>query len=596
VATTTVETKVSTRNGAAAIAESLDKCSIEMVFGYSGGGNGTLINAIARQGLRNMNGRSEIASGWMSYGYNRIKKRAASVCAFHCVGMLHATPVIYAAKVDSTPLVVMDTNLDSALDLREGLQEALEVYSVCKPISKFIRKVVIADDLPLAVRQAVIAASTGRPGPAVLDLAYQVLVQPTACKSESLVLPERPGASPAAIDRALAMILKAKNPVLVAGAGVHLAGAAPELKELVETLGIPVVSTAWGGRWLLSDDHPLYAGPIGSFGWVSANEIAQRADLWIAVGTAFSQMSTGAWNINKPEDVIHIDIEPMEIGKIFQPSLGIVGDAKVVLQQLLERATLQSGARKANDKGDKGRLAQVEAAKREWLEYYDSVASNSGKENGKPINELFLIKKMAETCPPGTIVVGDSGGHAFQLYRAFRHKEPNVMVMGSRYMSLGAALPAAIGAKLAAPHQTVVCYHGDGGFYYDFSELSVLAERKLKVIVVICNNHCLVANRMGMKMWGMENPWVDLPSTTDFVALSKALGVNGERVTDADDIVPALRRAFESETSYLIDVFTDPETRIKRALKDVIPILSDRKPQQGADKHFAPPLQGAWPD
>src|SRR5262249_4340631 len=354
--------------------ESLEKCNIEMVFGYSGGGNGTLINSIARRGLPNMNGRSEIASAWMSYGYNRIKKRAASACAFHCVGMLHVTPVIYAAKVDSTPLFVMDVNLDSALDMREGLQDALEVYSVCKPISKYIRKVVIPDDLPLAVRQGVVAASTGRPGPAVLDLAYQILVRPTGCKSEVLELPERPGASPAAIERALDMILKAENPVFVAGAGVHLADAGAELQQLVEILGIPVVSTSWGGRWLLSDDHPLYAGPVGSFGWVSANDMAQRADLWIAVGTSFGQMSTGAWNIERPEKVIHIDIEPGEIGKIFQPTLGVVGDAKIVLQQFFEQAKQARG--KSSGNGDNRRLKEVQIAKKEWLDYFDSVSSN----------------------------------------------------------------------------------------------------------------------------------------------------------------------------------------------------------------------------
>jgi acetolactate synthase-1/2/3 large subunit len=596
MATTTVGTKVGTRSGADAIAETLKKCNIEIVFGYSGGGNGTLINAIAKSGMKMVCGRNEIAGAWMSYGYNRIKKRAASSCNFHCVGMLHVAPVLYAAKTDSTPLVVMDVNLDSSLDMREGLQDALEVYSVCKPLSKYIRKVVIADDLPLAVRQAVIAASTGRPGPAVLDLAYQVLARPTACKSEELTLPEPPGASSAVIGRALEMILKAKNPVIVAGAGVHLAGGGSKLQQLAETLGIPVVSTSWGGRALLADDHPLYAGPIGSFGWVSANDIAQRADLWLAVGTTFSQMSTGAWNLVRPEKVIHIDVDPGQLGKIFQPTLGIVGDAAVVLGQLLDQAKQAPRTQRPGDERDNPRLKEVQTAKKEWLDYYDSVARNSGKESGKPINELFVIQKMGETCPAGTIVVGDSGGHAFNLYRAFRYKEPSVMTMGSRYMSMGAGLPAAIGAKLAAPDRPVICFHGDGGFYYNFSELSVLAEHKLKVIVVVANNHCLIANRMGMKMWGMENPWVDLPTATDFVGVAKALGVAGERVTDADEVVPALRRAIESETSYVIDVFTDPETRIKRALKDVIPILSDRKPQQSAASHFGPPLEGAWPD
>src|SRR5207249_10787602 len=142
------------------------------------------------------------------------------------------------------------------------------------------------------------------------------------------------------------------------------------LQDVAEMLGIPVVSTSWGGRWLISDDHPLYAGPIGSFGWVSANEIAQRADLWIAIGTAFSQMSTGAWNIVKPGKVIHIDIEPGEIGKIFQPTLGIVGDAKIVLQQMREQIRRDG---RPGRKSDNDRLQQLQSAKKEWLDYFDSV-------------------------------------------------------------------------------------------------------------------------------------------------------------------------------------------------------------------------------
>jgi acetolactate synthase-1/2/3 large subunit len=192
-------------------------------------------------------------------------------------------------------------------------------------------------------------------------------------------------------------------------------------------------------------------------------------------------------------------------------------------------------------------------------------------------------------------MVSDSGGHAFMLFRSFHYKEFTPMALGSRYMSLGAGLPVAIGAKLAEPDRTVVCYHGDGGFYYDFMELSTLAERKMKVIVILDNNHCLYANRQGMKMWGIQNPWCELPETTDFVALAKSLGVDGEQVTRPEDIAPALQRAVASEGSYIIDVVTDPETRIRRAIRDVIPILSDRQPPQSADGHPSPPLEQSWP-
>lgn len=577
-----------TRTGAEAVVASLKATGVELVIGYSGGGTGALIHQVAiSNDLKNMNARTELSGAWISYGYNRVKGRAASACLFHSVGMLHAAPVVYAAKLDSTPLFVMDVNLDSALDLREPLQDSTGNYPSLMPLSKYIRKVVVPDDLPLAVRQAVLSANTGRPGPSVLDLPFPVLLKSTACPVEELELPELPGATEATLDKILTMLTAAKSPVLFVGAGAHLSLASDEVRELAELMGIPVASTSWGGRGVISDDHPLFAGVVGSFGWESANEIVQTSDCWLAVGTTFSQMTTGAWKINKPENVIQIDIDPNQLGKIFQPKLGVAGDAKTVLRQLIERAKAKGLGKGASQE----KLAAIAAAQKVWQEYHDSLSA----ESGSPINQYYLIRKMSDAFPEGTIVVGDSGGQAFMVYRSFRFKEHSPMALGSRYMSLGAGLPVAIGAKLAAPERTVVSYHGDGGFYYDFAELSTLAERNIKVIVIIDNNHCLYANRAGMRMWGIQNPWVDLPQTTDFVALAKALGVAGERVEKPEDIDGALQRAMAAPGSYLIDVITDPETRVKRAIKDVIPILSDRKPEQGAGRHINPPMEGAWP-
>lgn len=574
------------RRGAVAIVDALKAGNVEMVFGYSGGGTSSLIHEIATSDLRNMNGRTELTAAWMSYGYNRVKGRAASACLFHCVGALHASPAVYAAKVDSTPFFMMDVNLDSALDFREGLQDAGELYSALKPVSKYARKVVTADDLPLAVRQSLLSANTGKPGPSVLDLAYQVLERNTRCLAEPLELPEPPAASTSTVDRVLRMLVKAKRPVLFVGAGVHLAGATAELRKFAENLQVPIVSTSWGGRGVVADDHPLFAGVVGSFGWTSANDIAQRSDLWIAIGTTFSQMTTGAWNIEKPANVVQIDIDPNQLGKIFQPTLGITGHAKVVLQQLIDAAAVAG----ISNLADKAQLDAIAAAKREWHEYHMKLSS----ESGTPINQYYLIRMLQEHLPTGTIMVGDSGGQAFMLYRSFNYKEMTPMPLGSRYMSLGAGLPVAIGAKLAAPERTVVNYHGDGGFYYDFMELTTLAERNIKVIVVIDNNHCLVSNRQGMKLRGIENPWVDVPDT-DFVGLAKAQGVAGERVVDPSELPAAIARAIASKGSYVLDVVTDPETRMRRAIRDVIPILSDRKPQQSANRHISPPLEGSWP-
>lgn len=582
------QTRYPRRGGAEAVAETLQACDIEMVFGYSGGGTGPLVNAIEVSGLRNMNARTELSGAWMSYGYNRVRRRAASACVFHVIGSLHASPVVHASRVDGTPFFLMPVNLDAALDFREGLQTSVdEIYPALKPLAKYCKRVASPEDLPLAVRQSVLAASTGRPGASVLDIPFNALVEQTSCPVEPLTLPAPPAASDATIKRILDMIRAARRPVIFAGAGVHMANAAAELQEFAELLGLPIASTSWGGRGLVSDDHELFAGVVGSFGWNSANELVQKADLWFAIGTTFSQMTTGAWNIDKPDDVIHIDIDPNQVGKIFQPALGVTADAREILVQLIERIKRDGLEAPAS----KERLNAIAAGKAEWNAYHEELSG----ESGVPINQYYLIREMSKAFPPDTIMVSDSGGHAFMLFRSFHYKEFTPMALGSRYMSLGAGLPVAIGAKLADPHRTVVCYHGDGGFYYDFMELSTLAERKMKVIVVLDNNHCLYANRQGMKMWGIQNPWCELPDTTDFVALARSLGVDGEQVTRPEDIAPALQRALAAEGTYVVDVVTDPETRIRRAIRDVIPILSDRKPPQSADGHPSPPLEQSWP-
>lgn len=577
-------------HGADAVAESLKSSGIEVVFGYAGGGTNALIDAIVRSGLRSISARTELSAAWMSYAYNRIRRRAASACVFHCVGALHATPVVYSARVDGAPFFMIDVGLDSTLDLREALQESLEVYPTLKQVSKFIRKLTVSNDLPLAVRQAVLAASTGRPGPSVLDIAFQTLVGSTSCRIEKLALPQPPAADPAALVTAVRMILAATRPLIIAGAGVHAAGAADALKSLAEATGIPVACTSWGGRGLLQDDDPLFAGVLGSFGWINANDLAQKSDLWLTFGVSFSQMTTAAWNLEKPADVIQFDIDPNQIGKIFQPTLGIVADAGVALRQLLE--VLKTAPELSLNRDARMYLEEVRAAKREWLEYQSSLA----RATDVPINQYFLLKKMSEVLPPGITLVGDSGMHAFMMYRAFRYLAPTPVVQGSRYMSLGAGLPMAIGAKLASPNSTVVCFHGDGGLYYDLADLSLLPQLGIKLILVIDDNRYLAANRASATMMGLSNPWVELPKQVDFVTVARGFGIEAERVEEPAAIEGALRRALASEASYVIDVATDPDTRIKRAVKDVVPIISDRKPQSGGEGHVAAKVNKSWPN
>ena len=590
--------KVLIERGAQAIVAALKASGVEVVFGYPGGGLPELVAPMYDLGLRTVAARTEISAAWMSYGYNRARRRAASACLFHVVGLLHTCPVVYAAKTDSTPLVVMGVNLASSLDLREPIQEGLDTLASMRPLTKYIRKLVVADDLPLAVRQAVISASTGRFGPSVLEFAFQTLGQTVTSPVEPLQLPEPSAAPEAALERAWAMIVSAKRPVLVAGAGVDLANGGAELRKFAEATGIPIVSSSRGGRRLLPDDHGLYAGPLGSFGWTSANRIAQAADLWIALGISFSQSTTAAWTLDKPADVIQVDVDPYEIGKIFQPRLGIVADAAAFLKQLNAKAADNRAPRLADGTSP---AAEVLRLKKEWIADHD--ARFDGTE--QPINQMYLMDVLNDELPDGSIVVPDSGAHTNFLLRSFKAGEvATPAIVSTRYQSLGAGLPMAIGAKLAEPKRTVVTYHGDGGFYYDCMDLSTLNEHNIKVIVIVDNNGCVMFNRVGFILKGL-NPdiagWTLLPKT-DFVGLGRSFGIDGERVEKPADLRGAVQRALAANSSYLIDVVTDPETRVKRAIPNVIPNLFDRSPDQEASigqlrnkPHYALRLDNSWP-
>ncbi|MDR7157233.1 acetolactate synthase-1/2/3 large subunit [Sphingobium xenophagum] len=572
--------------GADAVAKSLAACGVEVVFGYTGGSVNALARALVDENFKMIAGRTEIGAAWMSYGYNRIKRRASSAVLTWHVGSLHASPVIYGATMDGTPLLFMTMDNPPAMEARDGLQDALKVYPALSNLAKYSKKVTDGSDLPVIVRQAVKAASTGKFGSSVLVLSQPAMFQETSIKVEPLTLPKPPVGNADDVRNVWDMLKSAERPVLYVGAGVHLSDAADEVRELAQLLGVPVVSTSWGGRGVLDDRDELYIGASGSFGWISGNDALQRSDLWIALGVSFSQMSTGSWTISKPEKVVHVDIDTYELGKIFEPTVAIEADAKGFLRQLLSLA-----------QGDEvsARQSSLEA----WREETRSMKASFLEEmlawaepDAVPLNQYHVIRVMSDLLPDDTLVVGDSGGQAFALYRSFRFKANTPRPTGGHYMSLGAGLPVAIGAKMADPSRTVVVYHGDGGFYYDISDLSLLAEHNIKVIVIIDNNGCLLANRSASKAAGFDNPWVDLPQSTDFIAVAKGFGVDGETVEKPEDLEGAIKRAIASDKSYVLDVRTTSGMRIRRALTNIIPIVGDRTPKFG---HLDMVLDGSWP-
>lgn len=551
------DAEVGFREGSEALVETLTACGVEYVFGYSGGMTTSVQRSIVGQGVPNVNARTELSAAWMSYGYNRVKRRAASATLSWCVGSLHAAPVVLAAKLDSTPLVYMLMENSAAWDLRDALQDGTELYSAFKPLAKYVRRIVDGQDLPLAVRQAVLAASTGKFGPAVLDLTHEAMYQKTTIKTEPLSLPSPPAADDEAVRRTIELLRSASRPVLLAGAGIHMADATGELRRFVEAAGIPVVTSGPGGRGVLPDDHPLYAGDMSGWGYFgTGTRLAEEADLWIAVGFSFSQTATASWSLAKPENVVHVDVEQSQLGRIFQPAVGVVADAGKFLAQLGDRLE-ESGLRRT-DGGDPARLAEIARAKESYLELLSSFTG------ADPIMPAAVGQALAAEVPADTILVNDEGFMVpGMVFSEDKYPSGFANPLGFHYDSLGSTLPVAIGAKLAAPDRLVVSVGGDGGFFYDCADLSVLAERGLKVVSIVLNNGGLYGGRRGREHGVNALPlthWTDLPEETDYTAIARSMGVPGERVEKAADIAPAIRRAIEADGPYFIEVMTSGST------------------------------------
>jgi len=575
--------QVRSRQGSDAMAETLKKCGVEYVFGYlEGSAYPSFLRSIISHDIPNMAGRTELSAAWMSYGYNRVKRRAASGALLWCVGALHASPVVYAAKLDSTPLLFLAVEHSAAWDMREILQDAGELYSALKPLSKYIKKIVDAEDMPLAVRQAVMAASTGKFGPAVLNLTHPAALQRTTIKSEELILPSPPAASEQDVIRALEMIKQAKNPVLLVGAGVHRADAAAELRSFAEAMGVPVVSSVFGGRGVLPDDHPLYAGDMGLMTAIGrGSRVAQQADLWIAIGFSFSETATFSWRAAKPDDVIHVDVEENQIGRIFQPSLGIVADAKVFLSQL--NSQVKASGSERSDYLNTPRIVEIQKAKELGFQQLSSALGSD------PLTPLTIGAALTEEAPDGALIVGDEGFlPPGMVYRESKYPSGMAPALGFHYASLGATLPVSIGAKLAEPERVVISYGGDGGFYYDCMDLSLLAQHNLKVIVIINNNYGVFGGRQSGVM-PLDTSFLDLPETSDFAAVARGFGVEAEPVEKSDQLIPALRRAVAADGPYLLDVRTDTRGFYENFMSSILT-------GEDAPKNWpAKSVEGSWP-
>jgi len=540
-------------SGARATVEALKANGVELVLGMTGHTVMEVADELAKDNaIRAVYPRSETNGTYMAYGYNKIKNAPKAVCLWHVAGMPHAAPGVITAYADSVPMVVIGGNVVSEAVGKRDFQDtpSAEMYA---PISKWSYRVQRTAEIPETLNKAFALAGGGRPRPVVLDVPFDRFVEKAEFDApRQAVRAAPPGGDPQAVRQACELLASARKPVILAGGGVVTAQAGDKLRQLAELLCVPVSSGRSASKGVLAEDHPLALGTCGSFGWPIANEYLQEADCWCAIGCTFSQIAMQDWSVKPPPTLIHIDIDPGEIGRIYRPTLAIIGDAGRVLDQMLE--ILRP---KAAELRHHPRLGEIKARKDKWLAELDAKTST----DAKPISPFRLMREINAVLPADGIVTGGAGNNGEFAVHALKSLQPTSFLLSQKYSAVGCSFPIALGAKLAAPDRPVVCIEGDGGLHYNVTELATAVMEKIAVVLVVVNDGHLNANRQIVNaLFAGQQVWTRL-NNPDWVALAKACGANGERVEDPAAIAPALRRGLAAGMPYVIDLIVDPDVR-----------------------------------
>ena len=508
--------------------------------------------------------RQENAGGAMADGYARISNRVGVVTAQNGpAATLLVAPLAEALKA-SIPIVALVQEVTRATTDRNAFQE-LDHLNMFAPVAKWVRRIDRADRLEDYVDMAFVAAGSGRPGPVVILVPADLLIEsappPSPRKARLGVFPlDRSMADPRAIEEAADMLATAKNPVIVAGGGVHLSIAHEELAALQETAHLPVATTTMG-KGAADETHPLTLGVVGYVMGRGARTFAMRpimdrADVVLLIGNRTNQNGTDSWKLFPPgARFIHLDADPMEVGRNYE-SLRLVGDAKLTLAALQSAMTrrdltLRKAARPAIE-------AEIAAAVSGWRQTTAGVRSR----DGGPVRPERVMAELDRRMSPEDIAVADASYSSIWIVGGLTARRAGQRFLTPRGIAgLGWGLPMAIGAQMAAPTRRVVCLCGDGGFAHSWAELETLRRLDLPITVIVLNNGILGYQKHAEDVnFGEHTNAVNF-TEVDHAAIARACGVNGVRVDRGEDAGAALDAAFASGKPTLIDVVTDPDAK-----------------------------------
>lgn len=535
-------------SGAQILLDSLKQVGVDTIFGYPGGQALPIYDALYDSDIRHILCRHEQGAAHAADGYARASGKVGVCLATSGPGATNLVTGIANAYMDSVPLVAITGQVPTTMLGRDSFQEA-DITGITLPITKHNYIVKDINELGKVVKEAFHIASTGRPGPVLIDMPKDVSAGAMDYYPNGLV--ELPGyrppgkASEEAVNRAFRAIAESQRPVIYAGGGIVSAGAHEELKKLSEALLAPVATTLMGLGGF-PEDHPLSLGMLGMHGSKYANFAICDCDLLIAVGVRFDDRVTGKVEAFAPHaKIIHIDIDPAELGKNVRVDIPIVGNVKLVLNQLLERVE-----------------AKIAGAWQEKISTWKKEYPLNFTESGEGLKAQQVIQEIYRQTGGEALIATEVGQHQMWAAQYYTYTKPRSFISSGGLGTMGYGFPAAIGAQVACPEDIVFDIAGDGSIQMNIQELATAVDNDLPVNVAIMNNGYLGMVRQWQELlYQRRYSYVEMKSP-NFVKLAEAYDAEGYQVTKKSEVAEVLQAAIQSRKPVLMDFVIEPEENV----------------------------------